>query len=181
MTPPSRTPKKTEAKYSTLRIEDNNEIMAKKKKEVLPASSSSAPRGQRSLTSFFGAARSKKTGEAIPPRKVQPGIARALKKQAAGRAEEAKGSGASSGDEDGKRAEDEEKIELAEKAAGKTTGKKKDAEKNERAEKENVENGDEGSADAAVEEKPSAATALEGDLMDTEDKDVAKKPAAKKT
>ncbi|KAL3759541.1 hypothetical protein ACHAWU_000840 [Discostella pseudostelligera] len=37
--------------------------------------------GQKSLTSFFGAAKSKKTGEVIPPRKVQTDIKSALKTQ----------------------------------------------------------------------------------------------------
>jgi hypothetical protein len=38
------------------------------------------PRGQKSLTSFFGSARSSKTGEVIPSGKVQSGIRAAFRK-----------------------------------------------------------------------------------------------------
>ena len=47
------------------------------------SSSSSSP-GQKSLTSFFGAAKSKKTGEIVSARKVQIGIKAAFKPQQAG-------------------------------------------------------------------------------------------------
>lgn len=139
----------------------------------------SPPRGQKSLTSFFGAARSRKTGEAIPPRKVQGGIAGALRRQQAAAAEKKKA------EETKKRRED-----VDDDAAGKeeanndaAAGKK---------EKENVENGEEKRTTTAAKKRgedgrdegdAQKATAKEApaeeDLMDTDDEeDAAKGPAA---
>ena len=72
-----------------------------------------------------------------------------------------KGGGAEEGDDEEKRARGEEELEPADETAEKATGKKKER-AGKASEKENVENGDEGSADAAAEEK------LEGDPMDAE-------------
>jgi len=127
---------------------------------------STPPRGQKSLTSFFGAAKSKKTGETIAPKKVQSGIAGAFKKQAKTK----------------KQSESSDKKPA--KAASKQSEsdkKKSDKEKEPDNTKENVENCDEKVA-AVVETPPSASSSAAGeDLMDTDDEeDNAKKPAVKK-
>ncbi|KAL9189968.1 hypothetical protein ACHAXT_009643 [Thalassiosira profunda] len=117
------------------------------------AKDATPPPGQKSLTSFFGAARSKKTGEAIPPKKVQTGIKSGLKKQAAHNDKEEEG---------------DNKADETKKAVKQEEGK------------ENVENGDEKPAAAAVKKEEEAST---DDLMDTDDEAEAgssdKKPVAK--
>jgi len=135
------------------------------------AASATPPRGQKSLTSFFGAAKSSKTGKTIPPKKVQSGIVGALKKQG----KDNKGSAPAKKD-------DKKKKELK-KASDKVTN---DSEKEKEAtEKENVEN-DEEKKDSAT-SKPAVAAAA-NDLMDTDEEDeedegdeAPQKPAAKKS
>ena len=116
----------------------------------------SPPRGQKSLTSFFGAAKSSKTGEAVAPRKRQSGLKSGLKKQAA--SAKSKNDGAP-----------------PKKQAKPAAGKQPDGAPPPALHKENVENDEEaevaGNADGR---KPAA------DLMDTDDDEDVKMPAKKR-
>ena len=117
----------------------------------------SPPRGQKSLTSFFGAAKSSKTGEAVAPRKRQSGLKSGLKKQAA--SAKSKNDGAP-----------------PKKQAKPAAGKQPDGAPPPALHKENVENDEEaevaGNADGR---KPAA------DLMDTDDDEDVKMPAKKRS
>jgi len=134
------------------------------------------PKGQKSLTSFFGAAKSKKTGEVIPPKKVQSGIRGGLKKQAAA---QAKAHGKQS-EKQAKQQSSSEKEEEESDDNDNANDKKKKA-----AEKENLVNVDDDKA-AETEDKPATETATKAatggdDLMDTDDDDDEQNDNAKKT
>ncbi|KAL7554201.1 hypothetical protein ACHAWF_017614 [Thalassiosira exigua] len=135
-------------------------------KPAAASSSSSPARGQRSLTSFFGAATSSKTGRAIPPRKVQSGIKAGLKRQA-GASDNASGGDASAGG-DGGEAKKKEGAKKEEKKVKREGSKREEG-------KENVENGDEGDNGNDNDRKPAASAvevkARDSSLADTDDED----------
>lgn len=128
----------------------------------------SPPRGQKSLTSFFGAARSSKTGEAVAPRKRQSSLKSGLRKQAAsaapGKSDDAPGPAKSAAGAEGR-------PDGAPPPAG-GSGKHK----------ENVENDEE--AEAAGTKAPCTFNQVtftkSADLMDTDDEEDAKAPAARR-
>eukprot|EP00578_Thalassiosira_sp_NH16_P002757 CAMPEP_0181131290 /NCGR_PEP_ID=MMETSP1071-20121207/30342_1 /TAXON_ID=35127 /ORGANISM="Thalassiosira sp., Strain NH16" /LENGTH=1048 /DNA_ID=CAMNT_0023217465 /DNA_START=142 /DNA_END=3288 /DNA_ORIENTATION=+ len=148
-------------------------VLANGKAKSLAGSTSPPPRGQKSLTSFFGAAKSKRTGEVIPPRKVQTGIRGGLKKQ-----QQAK-------EDDNDAAKKKKSSKKSE-----TSTKKEEEKKTKEIAKENVENGEvderaETVTDTAEkEEAPAAIHEPADDLMDSdsddEEDDVAERASSRK-
>lgn len=126
------------------------------------------PRGQKSLTSFFGAAKSKKTGETIKPRKVQSSIKGGLKKQQSAK---------QSKPEKKKPAADEQDAQSANQAEEKSDST--DDEKNKAIGKDNVENCDDDEP-SSKDSEPSAEPTETENLMDTDDEDEKPAVAAKK-